>query len=73
MRPEGRKLVTTDTRFAVASTTTSMAAALEASYVGEGRLHGDQKVVDVWPGFRAPTDSLTRDRGSGICSGWRQG
>jgi CubicO group peptidase (beta-lactamase class C family) len=55
-----RKKVTAGTHFNVASTTKSMTAALVATYVDEGTLGWDQKVVDAWSGFRAPTDELTR-------------
>lgn len=55
-----RKKVTPSTLFNVASTTKSMSATLVAGYVDEGTLGWDQKVVDVWSGFRAPTDELTR-------------
>lgn len=51
-----RKPVTTDTVFRVGSTTKSMTAALVATYVDDGTLAWDQKVVDAWSGFRAPTD-----------------
>ena len=57
---KGRKPVTTDTHFAVGSTTKSMTAALVAGYVDQGTLGWDQKVVDVWSGFRAPTEQITR-------------
>ncbi|MEP6630244.1 MAG: serine hydrolase domain-containing protein [Lapillicoccus sp.] len=56
----GRKPVTTDTHFAVGSTTKAMTAALVAGYVDQGTLGWDQKVVDVWSGFRAPTEAITR-------------
>src|SRR5689334_9247225 len=55
-----RKPVTADTAFRVGSTTKSMTAALVATYVDDGTLGWDQKVVDAWPGFRAPTEDLTR-------------
>lgn len=55
-----RRKVTSGTRFSVASTTKSMSAALVATYVDDGTLGWDQKVVDAWPGFRAPTAELTR-------------
>ena len=55
-----RKPVTTQTAFRVGSTTKSMTAALVATYVDDGTLGWDQKVVDAWSGFRAPTDELTR-------------
>lgn len=56
----GARPVTTGSHFLVASTTKSMSALLVATYVDEGRLGWDQRVVEVWPGFRAPTDELTR-------------
>jgi CubicO group peptidase (beta-lactamase class C family) len=55
-----RRPVTVDTRFLVASVTKSMSAALVATYVDQGALAWDQPAVDVWSGFRAPTDELTR-------------
>jgi CubicO group peptidase (beta-lactamase class C family) len=55
-----RKPVTADTSFRVGSTTKSMTAALVATYVDDGTLGWDQKAVDAWSGFRAPTDQLTR-------------
>ena len=57
---QGRKRVTTDTCFAVGSTTKSMTAALVATYVDDGTVGWDQKCLDVWSGFRAPTDVMTR-------------
>jgi CubicO group peptidase (beta-lactamase class C family) len=54
-----RTPVTATTRFLVASTTKSMTSLLVATYVDQGRLGWDQRVVDAWPGFRAPTDELT--------------
>jgi CubicO group peptidase (beta-lactamase class C family) len=33
---------------------------LVATYVDDGTLAWDQPVIDAWPGFRAPTDELTR-------------
>ncbi len=55
-----RKPVTADTSFRVGSTTKSMTAALVATYVDDGTLGWDQKVVDAWSRFRAPTDEMTR-------------
>ena len=52
--------VTDDTHFLVASTTKSMSSLLVATFVDDGLLAWDQPVVDAWPGFRAPTDELTR-------------
>ncbi len=56
----GRRRVTPDTHFLVASTTKSMSSLLVATYVDEGRLSWDQPVVDAWSGFRAPTEEMTR-------------
>lgn len=55
----GRKPVTSDTHFLVASTTKSMTAELVATYVDQGVLSWDQRVVTAYPAFRAPTPSLT--------------
>ncbi|MEP6631317.1 MAG: serine hydrolase domain-containing protein [Lapillicoccus sp.] len=57
---QGRRPVTPSTVFRVGSTTKSMAAALVATYVDDGSIGWDQKVVDAWPRFRAPTDEMTR-------------
>ena len=46
--------------FRVGSTTKSMTAALVATYVDDGTLGWDQKVMNTWSGFRTPTDELTR-------------
>ncbi len=51
--------VTDDTHFLVALTTKSMSSLLVAGYVDAGLLGWDQPAVEVWPGFRAPTDELT--------------
>jgi CubicO group peptidase (beta-lactamase class C family) len=56
----GSRRVTNSTHFLVASTTKSMSSLLVATSVDEGKLGWDQKVIDAWPGFRAPTDELTR-------------
>jgi CubicO group peptidase (beta-lactamase class C family) len=56
----GRSRVTSDTHFLVASTTKSMTSLLVATFVDDGKLGWDRRVIDVWPGFRAPTDALTR-------------
>jgi CubicO group peptidase (beta-lactamase class C family) len=37
-----------------------MSSLLVATFVDEGKLHWDQRVLDVWRGFRAPTGELTR-------------
>ncbi|MEO7234096.1 MAG: serine hydrolase domain-containing protein [Lapillicoccus sp.] len=55
----GRKPVTPDTHFLVASTTKSMTAELVATYVDQGVLWWDQRVVTAYPAFRAPTPALT--------------
>lgn len=55
-----RKPVDRSTHFLVASTTKSMSSLLAATFVDDGELHWDEKVTDVWPEFRAPTDELTR-------------
>ena len=57
---QGRRPVTPATLFRVGSTTKSMAAALVATYVDDGSIGWDQKVIDAWSGFRAPTDEMTR-------------
>jgi CubicO group peptidase (beta-lactamase class C family) len=54
-----RAPVTDPTHFLVASTTKSMSSLLVATYVDQGKLAWDQRVIDAWPGFRAPTDQLT--------------
>jgi CubicO group peptidase (beta-lactamase class C family) len=58
---QGRKPVTPSTLFRVGSTTKSMAAALVATYVDDGSIGWDQKVIDAWSGFRAPTEEMTRN------------
>ncbi len=55
----GRRPVTADTHFLVASTTKSMTAELVATYVDQGVLSWDQRVVTAYPAFRAPTQALT--------------
>jgi CubicO group peptidase (beta-lactamase class C family) len=57
---DSREPVDRSTHFLVASTTKSMTSLLVATFVDDGKLHWDQRVVDVWPDFRAPTDELTR-------------
>jgi CubicO group peptidase (beta-lactamase class C family) len=52
--------VTTQTLFAVGSTTKSMTSLMVATHVDEGALNWDQPVKDVWPDFRAPNDELTQ-------------
>jgi CubicO group peptidase (beta-lactamase class C family) len=51
--------VTEHTRFRIASNTKSMTSFLVATFVDEGVLRWDDRVVDVWPDFRAPTAELT--------------
>ena len=55
-----RAPVTNSTHFLVASTTKSMSSLLVATFVDAGKLAWDQRVIDAWPGFRAPTDELTK-------------
>ena len=57
---QNRTRVTTDTCFSVGSTTKSMTAALVATNVDDGTIGWAQKCLDVWSGFRAPTDAMTR-------------
>lgn len=51
--------VTERTRFRIASNTKSMSAFLVATFVDEGVLRWDDRVIDVWPEFRAPNAELT--------------
>ena len=53
--------VTPETHFLVASTTKSMTALLVATFVDEGAFGWDDRVVDLWPDFRAPSDDLTQN------------
>ena len=55
-----RAPIDNSTKFLVASTTKSMSALLVATHVDEGALRWDERVIDAWPGFRAPTRQLTR-------------
>lgn len=55
-----RRPITNSTHFLVASATKSMSSLLVATYVDEGKLSWDQPAIDVWSGFRAPTDGLSR-------------
>lgn len=57
---QSRQPVDRSTHFLVASTTKSMSSLLVAKYVDDGKLDWDQKVIDAYPEFRAPTDELTR-------------
>ena len=52
--------VTPRTRFRVGSVTKSMTALLLGTLADEGVLAWDDRVVDLWPEFRAPTDELTQ-------------
>src|SRR4051794_14554788 len=51
--------VTPRTRFRNGSITKSMTALLLATLVDEGVLGWDDRAIDLWPAFRAPTDDLT--------------
>src|SRR5918998_2422724 len=53
--------VTERTRFRIASNTKSMTTLLVATFVDQGLLSWDDRVIDVWPEFRAPTPELTQD------------
>lgn len=53
--------ITPETHFLVGSTTKSMSSLLVATLVDDGTIDWDQPVQDVWPGFRAPSDALTRE------------
>jgi CubicO group peptidase (beta-lactamase class C family) len=55
-----RAPVTEHTRFRIASNTKSMTSLLVAQFVDDGVLGWDDRVVDVWPAFRAPTPELTQ-------------
>jgi CubicO group peptidase (beta-lactamase class C family) len=50
--------VTPRTLFRVGSTTKSMTSLLVATFVDEGLLSWDQRVIEIWPEFRAPTPEL---------------
>ena len=52
--------VTPRTRFRIASITKSMTALMLATLVDEGMLAWDDRAVDLWPAFAAPTPELTR-------------
>src|SRR5215207_1226267 len=52
--------VTPRTRFRIGSITKSMTALLLATLVDEGVLAWDDRVVDLWPDFAAPTPELTQ-------------
>ncbi|SNT64096.1 CubicO group peptidase, beta-lactamase class C family [Asanoa hainanensis] len=58
--PGRRTPISPRTHFLVASTTKSMSSLLAATYVDEGVIGWDQRAVDAWSGFRAPTPELTR-------------
>jgi beta-lactamase class C len=51
--------VSPHTRFRIASNTKSMTAMLGATFVDKGMIAWDQRVIDIWPEFLAPTPSLT--------------
>jgi CubicO group peptidase (beta-lactamase class C family) len=51
--------VTPRTRFRVGSVTKSMTALLLATFADDGVVGWDDRVVDHWPHFRAPTVELT--------------
>ncbi len=51
--------VTPRTRFRIGSITKSLTAGMLASFIDEGVFGWDDRVVDLWPAFRAPTDALT--------------
>lgn len=53
--------VTERTRFRVGSNTKSMTSLLLATFVDRGALGWDDRVVDRWPEFRAPTAELTQN------------
>jgi CubicO group peptidase (beta-lactamase class C family) len=53
------RAVTNSTHFLAGSTTKSMSSLLVARFVDDGKLGWDQRVIDAWPGFRAPTEELT--------------
>ena len=52
--------VTPRTRFRIGSITKSMTALLLATLVDEGVFGWDDRVVDLWPEFEAPTPELTQ-------------
>src|SRR4051794_11079695 len=52
--------VTPRTRFRIGSITKSMTALLLATLVDEGVFGWDDRAVDLWPAFQAPTPELTR-------------
>jgi CubicO group peptidase (beta-lactamase class C family) len=51
--------VTPRTRFRIGSINKSMTSLLLATLVDEGVLGWDDRVVDLWPAFKAPTPELT--------------
>jgi CubicO group peptidase (beta-lactamase class C family) len=52
---------TADTHCLVGSTTKSMSSLLLATLVDDGALSWDQPVREVWPDFRGPSETLTRE------------
>ncbi len=52
--------ITPRTRFRIGSNTKSMSSLMLATFIDEGVLDWDTRAVDLWPGFRAPTDELTQ-------------
>ena len=56
---ENHEPVTPDTRFPVYSMTKAMTSAMIATLVDEGKLHWNQRVVEIWPDFTLPTTELT--------------
>jgi CubicO group peptidase (beta-lactamase class C family) len=51
---------TEHTRFRIGSNTKSMTSLLLATFVDRGALGWDDRVIDRWPEFRAPTAELTQ-------------
>lgn len=51
--------VTPRTRFRIGSITKSMTALVLATLIDEGAFGWDDRAIDLWPAFRAPTDALT--------------
>src|SRR5215218_8770042 len=57
---ESGEPVTPRTRFRIGSITKSMTALLLATLVDEGVFSWDDRAVDLWPAFQAPTPELTQ-------------
>lgn len=51
--------VTSRTGFRIGSITKSLTATMLATFIDDGAFGWDDRVVDLWPGFRAPNDALT--------------